>query len=502
MTAKPIMVIRAPVTTRSGYGDMSRDIVRHLINLDKWEIHVVSCMWGQTPTNALNETNHKDKMILDHILKNQKLPRQPEIFISITVPNEFQPAGRYNIGITAGIETTACSPEWIQGMNRMDLILTISEHSKKVLESTIYNAKDQNTGAMLPPLKLVKPIEILHNCIDTGIFHKTRPTELEPLVEDLMVSVKEKFCFLFVGHWLSGNLGADRKDVGMLVKVFLEVFRRTPKDKRPALILKSSGAGFSVLDREQILQKLEAVKNSMPSKNLPNVYLLHGELTESEMNSLYNHPKIKAHVSFTKGEGFGRPLLEACMSEKPIIVSGWSGQLDFLNVDEAILLGGKLVVVDASAVWQGVINEGTQWFQVDYNNAANVLMHVWKNYDTVRNRGIKLARKNAEAFNFAAIQQRTDALMTKYLPPFKVPEQLNLVLPSLPSLRKITTKTELPKLQKLTIKKEQEERVAEKHDMLIPIGVEAQAQKGVEASKPESQPADEAIAREGEEVNG
>ena len=64
---------------------------------------------------------------------------------------------------------------------------------------------------------------------------------------------------------------------------------------------------------------------------MPNVYLLHGDLTDKELNSLYNHNKVKVHITFTKGEGFGRPLLEASLTGKPIIAPGWSGHMDFLN---------------------------------------------------------------------------------------------------------------------------------------------------------------------------
>ena len=49
------------------------------------------------------------------------------------------------------------------------------------------------------------------------------------------------------------------------------------------------------------------------------------------MNELYNHPKVKAMVSMTKGEGYGRPLAEFGLSKKPIIASGWSGQCRFPN---------------------------------------------------------------------------------------------------------------------------------------------------------------------------
>lgn len=496
---KPLMAIRAPVGTRSGYGDMSRDIVRHLIELDKWDIKILSCPWGQTPMNALSVDNPKDKPIIDRLMLNPGLPRQPEIFVSITVPNEFKPIGKYNIGITAGIETTACAPEWLQGMNQMDLILTISEHSKKVLLATKYDEKDQQ-GNLQGNLALTKPIEVLHNCVDTSIFYKIPSSKIEPAVNDVLKDVKEKFCFLFVGHWLGGAIGEDRKDVGMLIKTFLETFRRVPKAKRPALILKTSGASFSVLDREEMLKRIAQVKSTFTAKSLPSVYLLHGEFTEPEMNSLYNHPKIKVNVTFTKGEGFGRPLLEASLSGKPIIASGWSGHMDFLNAEEAILLGGELVDVGQSAVWEGVINAGTKWFQVDYNNASGVLNHVWKHYNLFSHRGDKLIKKNSEAFAYDKIRDDIDKLMTKYLPEFKIVEEMNLSLPTLPTLKKISVGKKAPGIKKVAVKKKKAKKI-EKATLDAPVGATAVVAVGAKAAthNPEA-PAGE-IAHTGEEVN-
>ncbi len=128
---KPLCVVRAPCATRSGYGDMSRDIIRHIIEYDKFDVKVVSVNWGETPMNALDENNPKDKMILDRILTGP-LTRQPELFVTITIPSEFERVGKYNIGITAGIETSIASAQWIEACNRMDTVFTISEHSKNV----------------------------------------------------------------------------------------------------------------------------------------------------------------------------------------------------------------------------------------------------------------------------------------------------------------------------------------------------------------------------------
>ncbi len=354
---KPVCVVRAPCATRSGYGDMSRDIIRHLIEYDKYDVKVVSVNWGETPMNALDPNNPKDKMILDRFLTTP-LIRQPELFVTITIPSEFETIGKYNIGITAGIETTISAPEWIVACNKMDAVFTISEHSKNVFLSSKFSQQSPN-GQSIGTLEIQKPIEVLHNCIDQSIFKKLEyEADVLPSVKEVLKDIPEKFCYLFVGHWLRGELGEDRKNVGLLIKVFLETFKQVKDKQRPALILKTSGGSFSILDKREILRKIEAIKRSVELTDgqvLPNIYVLHGELTDDEMNSLYNHPKVKAHISLTKGEGFGRPLLEASISGKPVIASGWSGHMDFLNADDAVLVGGELKQIHLTSVWDGVL---------------------------------------------------------------------------------------------------------------------------------------------------
>lgn len=431
MTGKPLCIVRAPCQTRSGYGDMSRDIIRHIIEWDKFDVKVHSVPWGDTPMNALDETNPKDKMILDRIIRGGQLP-QPSLYVTITIPTEFEPLGKYNIGITAGIETTVASAEWIQACNKMDLVLTISEHSKNVFHFSKYSQQDQQ-GNIIGELAVTKPIEVLHNCIDNNIFKKIEyDFNLEPKIRETLDSIPEKFCYLFVGHWLRGEFGEDRKNVALLVKIFLETFRQVPEKEKPALILKTSSAGFSILDREDILKKIEQIKKSVTlnvGQSMPNIYLLHGELTDKEMNSLYNHSKVKAHVSLTKGEGFGRPLLEASISGKPVIASGWSGQLDFLDKDNSLLIGGELKPIHESSVWDGVLIRESTWFAPDMNQSANAMYAVFKNYSNFKKKAQLLAKQNVKKFSYQTIFNRTVELLDKYVPQFSV--ETKLVLPTL-----------------------------------------------------------------------
>ena len=220
----------------------------------------------------------------------------------------------------------------------MDLVIVPSEHSKLGFTKAVYEKLQQLANGekqKIGELKLEKPIEILFEGTNEDIYKPTEKTDLN-LVDD----IKEDFCFLFIGMWGKGDYGEDRKDISKLVKIFYESFAN--KQKQPALILKTSGATFSVMDREDCLSKINYIKSKFPSEwKLPNVYLLHGSLSDDEMNKLYNHPKVKAMVSLTHGEGYGRPLQEASMVGLPVIASAWSGQMDFLSDTDSLLLGGE-----------------------------------------------------------------------------------------------------------------------------------------------------------------
>ena len=436
--SKPVLVFQAPVGTRSGYGERSRDLVRALIALDKYDIKIINTRWGSTPMNALTD---RDDDIISRLLM-QQLQQQPEIFMQVTVPNEFQKLGKFNIGVTAGIETTICDASWIEGCNKMDLVLASSEHAKKVFESTEYQRIDQNTKQSLGNLKLTTPVEVLFEGIRLDMFSKEYTKE--PNIENLFKDIKEDFCFLFVGHWLPGAFGEDRKNVSGLIKTFFESFKN--KQNAPALILKTSGGALSVMDRIEMINRINQIKASVDSKVVPNVYLAYGDFTETEMNDLYNHNKVKAHVSFTKGEGFGRPLIEAALTSKPIITTNWSGHVDFLNAETSVLLPGTLTKVHKSAAWKGVLNEDSEWFSVDLNVAAGFLKDVFKNYKSYTEKSRKTYHHIKTNFSFDAMKDKLGSILDSRIPEF--PKMLGL---NLPKLKKVESMPEikLPKLKKV-----------------------------------------------------
>lgn len=428
MSYRPKLAFCGPVATMSGYGCHARDLLLSLIEMDKFDIQVISINWGETPMDALDSGDADMKKIKDLIIPG--LQSQPDIWMQCTIPNEFQPVGKYNIGITAGVETDACSPEWVDGCNRMNLIIVPSKHAKWVFDNTQYDKMDKQTNQKVGNLKVTVPVEVLHEGVRTDIYNKENP--LEKNITEILDSIPNNFVYLFVGHWLKGDFGQDRKDISGLIYTFCETFGDTVNP--PALLLKCTSGTFSVSDRSRVMDKINLIKRMSKKKNLPEIYLLHGELTDSEMNSLYNHKKVKAMVSFTKGEGYGRPIAEFMASGKPIIVSGWSGHMDFINEKFHIPLKGSLLEVHPTAVWDTIINKGTRWFTVDYQYAAETMNKVHKNYNKYLQNSKIGIRELKSIWSYNSMCRKFETMLEEKLPKFA--ERVAL---SLPKLKKISS---------------------------------------------------------------
>ena len=429
--SKNTFYISAPFDTYSGYGARSRDLIKAIIELDKYDVKLMSQRWGNTPWGFI-KNNPEWSFLNNHLHNHPQLTEQPDIWMQITVPNEFQPVGKFNIGCTAGMETTLVDGSWVEGINRMNINLVSSEHSKQSFLNSTYEKKHTN-GQSLGQIKVEKPIEVLFEGANIDIY---KVLDILPKNElhNSITSLPESFTYLFVGHWMQGDLGQDRKNVGLLIKAFYETFKN--KAKKPALILKTSGSGASYMDRNELLKKINQIKKTVVSTNLPNIYLLHGEFTDIEMNQLYNHPKVKAMVSLTKGEGFGRPLLEFSLTKKPIITSGWSGHMDFLNPEFTSLLPGKLENVHDSAAVPNMILKESQWFSVDHGAIGHYLKDVFENYKKYTDGAKRQAFKNKKEFSWEAMKNKVNELFTQHIP--DLPKKIELKLPNL-------KKIELPK---------------------------------------------------------
>jgi hypothetical protein len=171
--------------------------------------------------------------------------------------------------------------------------------------------------------------------------------------------------------------------------------------------------------------------------------LLHGDLTDNEMNSLYNHPKVKAMISFTKGEGYGRPLAEFATTGKPIMVSNWSGHLDFLHPMYTNLLPGQLTQVHRSASDRFLLKDA-QWFTVQYEHASKVMKDIYKHY----NKYLEISRKQPHHIRTNFSMEKMTERFTEILSKISIPEKVGLTLPKLKPISNVPT-IQLPKLKKI-----------------------------------------------------
>ena len=414
-------IISSPVATQSGYGHHAREFITNAFKYknNDWNIKLVSMPWGHTPfTYPLPIEWMKNIIPLP-------LREQPDIWVQITVPNEFQPVGKFNIGVTAGTEGDVCPEAWIESINKMQLIVVPSEFTKRSFENTAEKHK----------LTITTTIKVIPEYFNESVYNKNNNTT--NILE--LKNIKESFCFLFVGHWLQGQLGEDRKNITGMLHTFFDTFKN--KNNPPAMILKTSGATYSIVDKNEITKNVNQLKKLFPKNTkLPNVYILHGDLTDNEMNALYNDTKIKSMVSFTKAEGFGRPLLEFTTTGKPVIAPHYSGPADFLNKEYITELPGGLTPIHPTAQNDFLIGDA-KWFTPDYKYASKVFKEIVKHYNKFLSRSRKHIKYSNDNFSSTAVTKHYDELF-KYIDTkiANVPMYQPLNLPEL-------NKIELPKLK-------------------------------------------------------
>ena len=433
--SKSTIVISCPIDTYSGYGARARDFVKSLIELDQYNVQILPQRWGNTRWGYL--ADHKDSVFTPRII--EKLTQQPDIWIQVTIPSEFQKVGKYNIGLTAGIETTLCDPSWIKGANNMDLIIASSNHALESFKNSVFTAKDERTGQVKEHIKLNTKVEVLFEGVDISKYYPIPKSKSLTDIENKLDTIPESFCFLTTGHWMQGNFGEDRKNLGFTVKSFLETFKN--KKNPPALIMKCHSSTTSIMDRERMLEKIDSVRKTVKGK-VPNIYLIHGEISDSEMNLLYNHHKVKALVSLPKGEGFGRPFLEFSLVNKPIIASSWSGQTDFLDKEFVRYVKGDLTQVHNSAIVKNIIIKEAEWFTPDSADAAKAYKDIFKDYKKWLTKAKRQGHKSRTQFSYEAMRETLKSILDTNVPTVAQQVELNLPKLNLPKL-------ELPQLKKL-----------------------------------------------------
>tara|TARA_Y100000592_G_scaffold38296_2_gene60566 strand:- start:7346 stop:8605 length:1260 start_codon:yes stop_codon:yes gene_type:complete len=381
------VIVRGPALTQSGYGEHTRFLLRSLRRQpEKFDVYLVALNWGQT--GWLSENTEERQWIDSIIMKTHQYVQaggQFDMSVQVSIPNEWERLAPYNVGVTAGIETTKVAPVWLEKVNLMDKVITISEHSKMSLEGTVYQGMHKQTRQPMT-LKCEVPVEVVHYPVK-NVEHTTLDMDLQ-----------YDFNYLLVSQW------GPRKNIENAIKWWIE----ENWDQEVGLILKTSLKNNSIMDREHVTNNLsKLVMAHKPIDAKCKIYLMHGDLTESEMQSLYTHEKVKALINLSHGEGFGLPMFDAVCSGLPVIAPAWSGQCDFLympqkNGKKKVMFADvnyDIAPVQQQAVWEGVIQKDSMWCFPHEGHYKMRLRQVRKNWGKWEKKAKELQKWALEEFN-------------------------------------------------------------------------------------------------------
>ena len=382
------ILISGPILSRSGYGEMARFAFRSLLGKEV-DLYLSPTSWGNT--GCLFDDNEERRTIEQLVTKTQLYTQQSgnkphfDIAIQISIPNEWKKLAPINIGYTAGIETNMISPAWLEPSQAMDKVIVISGHAKAAFVNTVFG-NDQGQK-----FSVTSPIEVVH----------LPYREVEK--QHLDINLKHDFNFLAVCQW------GPRKNLDQTIIGFLQEFQ----NEEVGLLLKINTANDSAMDRLLTNKRLEQILSRFPDRKCT-VNLLHGHLSEGEMQSLYVHPKVKAIVSTTHGEGYGLPLMEAAANELPVIATDWSGHTDFLYMGEKRMFGKidyELKPIAKEHVWKGVLEEGTSWAYPLMNSYKDKMREVYKDYGRFKSQAKKLAPHVRELVDQNKLQDKFFSLI-------------------------------------------------------------------------------------------
>jgi len=395
---KKKLIVKAPLLSRSGYGEQARIAIRALrTRPDLFDIYLLNISWGGT--GCVSDYTPEIQWIHDKLLQTVQYAQgggQFDVSLQITIPNEFEKIAPVDIGYTAGIETTMVAGDWIHKCNEIvDRIITISEHSKKVFEATSYHIKNENTGEETKDFKLLKPVQVVN--------YPAYEYESAPAGLDIPFETHKNF--LCISQW------GIRKNLENTIKWFVEEFR---DDEDVGLVLKTNVMSDCTIDREMTTERLQHLLDTWCGERKCKIYLLHGELTTEELTWLYQHPSMKAMINLAHGEGYGLPLFEAAYNGLPLVTVTWSGQMDFIcktnkkgkKVPLVSRVDYDIAPVQEAAIWDGVIVKDAKWAYARESSYKRALRDILTKEKHFKNQAAILRHHIKKTFSEEAIYRQ------------------------------------------------------------------------------------------------
>lgn len=329
------VVVRAPLLSVSGYGQHSRQVFEAASRIPGADVSTQIVQWGNT--SWFIDQDAEAGLIGEMMKRSSEEQSGFDISFQVQLPDEWSSTlARVNIGVTAAVETDICNPLWVEKCNSMTAIVVPSQFTKGVLEKT---------G------KINVPIFVIPEWYMPEIDTSSEPIDLP---------VRTNFNFLIVSQLTAVDSSVDRKNIADTIKWICETFK---DDKDVGIVLKTNSGRGTTIDKNFTTNSIQGMLRQIRADSKVPVYLIHGNMTNDEISSLYRHPSIKALVSLTRGEGYGLPLLEAAAAGLPVIATDWSAHTEFLNLGKWTKIDSSMVKIPDSRVDGRIFMSGSRWAQ-------------------------------------------------------------------------------------------------------------------------------------------
>ena len=400
------VILRGPVFSKSGYGEHARCILRAILEKeDLFDIHVMPTIWGNTAWRYGD--SDEDKKFIHLVQKAQAFKGRYDISLQVCIPNEWQNLANFNIGVTAAIESTVASAQWVQSSNFMDHIVVVSEHAKNSLINPRYNVQDQNGNVAPEQLKCTTDIDVIGYPVK----------EYEKI--DLDLDLKTDFNFLTIAQV------SPRKNISATVRSFINEFK---DDSDVGLVMKVNKINDSLLDKRTVTQEIQSMIAAEGLGDIKcKIYIVHGPMTEQEIHSLYKQDNIHAYITTTHGEGYGLPIFEAAYSGLPVLAPAWSGHVDFLYMPETNAVSKRtkkvpmfskirysLDNVQEEALSENMLIKESKWAFVDLEACQKMMRHMRKTHKAQKSKAGKLRDYLLEEYSTKNIHEKIIDSITKH----------------------------------------------------------------------------------------
>lgn len=367
------VVVRAPLLSISGYGEHSRQVFKAVRSIPGIDVKVQVLQWGNTAWSI--DPAGFDGLTGDVMSRSVSANEGFDVSLQVQLPDEWSTTlAKFNIGITAGVETDRCNPKWIEAINAMDLVIVPTTHVRDTF---------------------LRSGEIKTKIIIIGEWHQ-ETLDLDPLAHILNLNFDTKFNFLIISQLTATDDVSDRKNIFNTIKWFCEAFK---DDREVGLILKTNMGRGTHIDRQNLYQTIEALLKKVRPGNFPRIHVLHGNMTDHEVTSLYKHPSVKCFIGLTRGEGFGLPILDASVAGLPVITTNWSGHLDFMKMGKFIGIDYDLVEVPATKIDNRIFVNNVKWANPREADFKKKILKFKSSYVTPKEWALDLSKKCRDKFS-------------------------------------------------------------------------------------------------------